>query len=44
MDAYFMKDAKSAQHKLDSDLDDYFAKKGKKSAEAEPAAEAAAAE
>jgi hypothetical protein len=29
MDAYFLKDAKTAQSKLDSDLDNYFAAKDK---------------
>ena len=38
MDAYFMKDAKTATQKLDTDLDDYFKNKPAEAA-AEPIAE-----
>ncbi len=38
MDAYFMKDSKTAASKLDSDLDSYFAKRGEKKDDEEPAA------
>jgi len=40
MDAYFMKDSKTAAHKLDSDLDDYFANKSKGKDKAEKNKEA----
>jgi hypothetical protein len=41
MDAYFLKDEKTAPQRLNADLDDYWAKKDDAPAEAAPAAEEA---
>jgi hypothetical protein len=37
LDSYILKDAKHAQTKLNSDLDEYFSKKAKKAADAKEA-------